>query len=229
MDQTRSNETLRGFLTRREAELLGEVDALRAQLAPREKELADIRRAKTTLGIANIEPTCRQQDRDAAYRMLAIALRKTVPAEMKIKDLIMRTLVDHFHGGATPAEIGDYIRDTYGRDIEPGSIRPNLARLREAGLIVHDGLASRWILDPAAIGTIMLLYREAEGSNNSSGDLLSMAAKLAWTEEDAAACQEREANDRAGIHQEDFNTWADRRTREKLDLADGQVEPPVRG
>src|SRR5258708_7402876 len=162
MDQARPNETLREFLTRREAELLGEVDALRAQLAAREKELAEIRRTKTTLGIAIIEPEGHQQDRDAAYRKLAVALRKTVPAEMTIQDLIMRALVDHFHGGATPAEIGGYIREAYSRDIEPGSIRPNLARLRESGLIVHDGLASRWILDPGAIGTITLTYLDTE-------------------------------------------------------------------
>jgi len=51
MTEQKPSETVREFLDRREAELSDEIASLQGQLAPREAELAQIRRAKGALGI----------------------------------------------------------------------------------------------------------------------------------------------------------------------------------
>jgi hypothetical protein len=54
---------------------------------------------------------------------------------MTIKQLVIRALTDHFHDGATPAELRAYILNAYGREITRGSMGPQIARLQEEGTI----------------------------------------------------------------------------------------------
>ena len=51
MVENKPTETVREFLDRREAELSDEIASLQGQLAPKEAELAEVRRAKGALGI----------------------------------------------------------------------------------------------------------------------------------------------------------------------------------
>lgn len=189
MDQPRTDETFRDFLDRRERELAQQICALKEQLTPKEAEFAEIRRTKANLGITavtRLADVAGELD-GMTRRMLEIAVRQASPKEMPIKDLIVRAFVEHFPGGATPSEIGFCIQQHYGRQIDSGSIRPNLGRLRNEGLVIHDSLASRWILNPAAAGTMLLYY-----ANEEDRALLKRAAELAWTAEDDEASAKTE-------------------------------------
>jgi len=193
MSQPHSDETLHDFLNRRERDLARQIADLRALVVPLEAELTQIRRAKLALGVASttsLADTAGQVD-DSARRALESALRRSSPKGMTIKELILRALVEHFPQGASPSEIGQRIETEYGRRIDASSIRPNLSRLREEQLVVHDGLASRWIFNPAATGTLLLLFDKPEQEEEDS-ELLEMAKKFAWKETDDSACQDQD-------------------------------------
>jgi hypothetical protein len=183
MDDPRQNsdETFRDFLDRREAMLVQLIAGLRSELDPLENELAEIKRTRAALGLRQpfIIPPVRPPREAATNHTLKQTLERVVqedisPDDMTIKELILRALMN-FPTGAMPAEIGDYIRAAYKREIDPGSIRPNLARLREAGAVTHDGLASRWILEPQTSATLHTLYSETP--------LMKLATELAWRDD----------------------------------------------
>ena len=57
---------------------------------------------------------------------------------MTIKKLVIQALLDHLKMGANAALMRDFIRDAYGRKIEPSSLRPQLHRLKADGVLTHD-------------------------------------------------------------------------------------------
>jgi hypothetical protein len=176
MEQPRPNETLRDFLDRRERELMHQVAAIEGELRPRKKELDEVRRAKAMLGmqygnplsdLAAVPLTLRSGDSvnalaqssgNATLLWGSLAQLGTSSnalasyAGMTIKQLVLRALFDHFHEGATAPQLREFIRDAYGREIEPSSLSPQLTRLREEGLIERPGpgmlFANMWKLVP---------------------------------------------------------------------------------
>lgn len=157
MDQ-QHEENVRDLLDRRECELMQQIQllqtelaALRNDLAPKEVELIEVRRAKASLGmtasfpwIASLphrpdnQPDNSAAEREKTYRSLAETIRNTPPDTLKIKDLLVLAFIEHFQQhGASPADLKAQIQSSYGRDIDPGSVRPNLARLREDGIVTR--------------------------------------------------------------------------------------------
>ena len=63
---------------------------------------------------------------------------------MTIKELAIQALIDHFPNGATMMEIRDFIQDGYGRRIFPSSLRPQMHRLKEAGVLGQDPSTDTW-------------------------------------------------------------------------------------
>jgi hypothetical protein len=202
MNQPHSEENVRDLLDRRERELLqqiqllqDEVAALRNDITPKEIELIEVRRAKAALGMdrpswfpwanvdprhSEIQPVNADAVRENSYRAFAMALRETHPRELKIKELLVLAFIEHFQQhGATPADLRMQIQTSYGREIDPGSIRPNLARLREDGIVMR-AIPPKWILRPEAAMQIVPTYYF-----DDNGDaLLRAAAALAWREAD---------------------------------------------
>ena len=225
MDQPRTDETLRDFLERRERELTQQIRALHSQIAPMEIEITEIRRSKAALGlppattpadfVASVGPvplTARGIERPNRCRTIAKAIRDKPLGEMSIKQLIIKALFGHFKEGATPLDLSHFLSETYMRAIGSGSIRPILARLREDGMVVRN-VEAKWLLDPVAADSLHFHYND----KGSDADwTLRMAEKLAWLPEDDEACKQREANERAGIPQEDLQTWAQRSAGERL-------------
>jgi hypothetical protein len=211
MEQPRPDETLRDFVERRERELTHQISTLKSQIAPKETELAEIRRTKAALGMldpgiaAELSKPNEQDVLARTYRSLGIAIREVAPANMKIKELLVRAFIDGFPQGATPGELVDYIPRAYGRVVESPSVRPNLMRLREDGVVMRS-VAGRWMLDPEAKNAIGFY----------SADDNERARRLTWSPEDDAACKEYDANERAGVPQEDRKTWAQRRNDAKI-------------
>jgi hypothetical protein len=63
---------------------------------------------------------------------------------LTIKQLVVQALVDHFKSGGTAIGIRDFIQDAYGRDILPSSLRPQLHRLKSAGILGQDQSTDTW-------------------------------------------------------------------------------------
>lgn len=202
------DEVIADYLVRRERELVQQTAAIRGMLAPKERELGDVRKAMDTLGIPHgsalgdlmesarvrdpseisalaaslsgqsgesqpaAEPTprnalavalagSRQAESDflnanapgemTTTELLAMQVKKDI-AGFTIKQMILSALKDHFHDGATPTDLRDYMKNAYERDIDRNSISPQLARLREEGAVRQqphpDG--EKWHLTPKA-------------------------------------------------------------------------------
>jgi hypothetical protein len=72
------------------------------------------------------------------------------PPPMTIKQMIDSALRDHFRDGATPAELRDYFKTAYGRDVSRSSISPQLARLQDAHRI-EPTESGKWTLTRAGL------------------------------------------------------------------------------
>jgi DNA-binding transcriptional ArsR family regulator len=141
-------EALPSYLKRRERELIQQTAAIRGMLIPKEKELADVRQAMQAVGIqpsyaSQMEPFLEEKDAGssssaASHTVVTIPERlivNGVVVSLTIKEMILAGMKDHFHNGATPIELRDYFKAVYGRDIDRNSISPQLARLRDNGMI----------------------------------------------------------------------------------------------
>jgi DNA-binding transcriptional ArsR family regulator len=83
---------------------------------------------------------------------------------LTIKEMVLNALRDHFHAGATPSELREYFRMVYSKDIDRNSISPQLARLREEGLVENDNaLSGKWKLSVRA--SILDAIAETERKN----------------------------------------------------------------
>jgi len=195
-----AEENLQHYLDRRERVLTEEVRSLRTQLTPKETELVLVRRAKAALGLPTAFDVLggppydpggaidQQLSRERTLQSFADTLKNTPTSTMKIKELIARAFVDHLHQGATPAELGSTLQKEYGREIDPGSIRPNLQRLKDDGILMRDA-GSRWRLDPAAASVIVPRYRSDDEW------ILEAARKLAWREDDSTRAEHTKGDD----------------------------------
>jgi hypothetical protein len=198
-------ENVRDLLDRRERELTqriqllqNELAALRNDLTPIEVELIEVRRAKAALGMVaetphpesasfpwqpEKQPENRGPDLEKVYRSLGETLRDRAPVDLKIKELLVLAFIENFQvQGATPADLRIQIQTSYGREIDPGSIRPNLAHLREDGIVMR-AIPPKWMLQPAAANIITPVYFD--------GDLLRAATALAWRGDDYATPYQR--------------------------------------
>jgi hypothetical protein len=142
-----STEPLREFLPRRKRELTQQISALQGQIIPKQRELEEVTKAMQALGLeqpgnelARLLASAAPDGLNVAaigllHNMSSNALLEGKPPNfdqtMTIKQMIVYALRDHFHNGATPAELRDYIRTAYGREVDRNSISPQLTRLRD--------------------------------------------------------------------------------------------------
>jgi hypothetical protein len=159
------NEPISEFLIRRERELTQQIDALRGQITPKEHEREQVRTAMRALGLSN-ELTGTMLDTAWRDRIIGNSanlgdLVGLANSTRTIKQMVLDALKDHFHEGATPSELRDYIRVAYRREVDRNSISPQLSRLREEGLVLQlDGpavLPGRWILTPPGVSAADLI------------------------------------------------------------------------
>ena len=78
---------------------------------------------------------------------LAAAAQRYDPkfARMTIKELVVQAIVDHFPNGGKSADIREFIRNGYGREIDQASLRPQMHRLKADTILTQDG--EIWNLD----------------------------------------------------------------------------------
>lgn len=157
-------ETLADYLKRRERELMQQTAALRALLVPKEKALEEIRQAMQAIGVqpSYAEALMPFLDQDQPPNPYVGILNQAEP--LTIKEMILRALATQLSDGATPSELSEYIRSAYNRSIDRNSISPQLARLRDEGLVENtNALSGKWQL--ALRGTISEAIADTERRN----------------------------------------------------------------
>lgn len=130
-----SSETA-DYLKRRAMQVKYQLSHLRGQIAPLEKEWADL---ETALNIFGLDVS------DVPTTQCPASLDPLPLNHLTIKQMIMSALQNSFESvGATPAELRDYIRSVYDRTVDRNSISPQLTRLRDDGHIANCG--HKWLL-----------------------------------------------------------------------------------
>jgi hypothetical protein len=192
-----TDETLLEFLTRRERDLAAKIVALRGQLDPLEAELAQIKETRNRLRFAlpdlHGRPVLTDPLASIAEDKTAQSSPQQAPhrfAEMTIKELIIQSMIDAFPRGATTAELKAFIRVGFGREIEPGSLRSQLRRLKENEILGQEASDDKWNFRNGKRAlyarydhpTSRRAMKELQDDDDES--LLNAAAKLAWKDAD---------------------------------------------
>jgi hypothetical protein len=264
-------ESLRDFLERREPELAQAIQKLRAQLLPLEKEVAEIRRTMRALEMKNIQTPGQPQinyvdgfrpflegiPSDSLAHQLGVlsnalhAHDNASLSRMTIKQLIFKTLFDHFPGGATAAELCDFFDGGYGRVIDRNSLSPQLSRMRDDGLIEQPlGILNegKWSLTRVSrrYGTVILAHDQKEeaviealsdysspylrdGSglpeNDEDSILLEAAKKLAWSEADDSASRQEKAGEHESTERKKNQKFSTSKPRRLITVAEKKLGP----
>ena len=176
---------LADYLEIRERELESQISNVRGHLASLETELAQVRKIRSLIADARAagfidlasdavlpDPPAQssleqvaQAFQPAVSQLLAaqqLAFAESEP--LTIKEMILRALRDHFEKGASPSELRDYMRAAFGKEVDRNSISPQLARLREDGMVdmLNDGKWKR--CSPVNFASPLLKF--IEGSKN---------------------------------------------------------------
>jgi hypothetical protein len=184
-----AGETLGGFLTRRREELEAQISILRGQLVPREAELAQINKMRQLLADATVVGSdgLPQSNSCATPTLVFEAVGRLPPgqqvtnlppvfeavANLTIKQMILGALRDHFHEGATPAELREYFKHAYGREIDRTSISPQLTRMRDDGIIEQppsSGEGGKWRLTMRGDLTMAIEQADAAAAKPKATD-----------------------------------------------------------
>ena len=162
--------TLRDYLEQRERELVEKLGLLYGEIAPKEAELAEVRRAKAAIGFASFQSTTagtltsalegsttsnwtRLNTLSALSYLGSTSDSPPQPppspyANLTMKQLVVKALSEHFHHGATTREMIDFFRDAWGRNIERTNLSPQISRLYQEGIIGRDEGLKHWYLRP---------------------------------------------------------------------------------
>lgn len=147
---------VRSLLDEHEAATLNRIEKLRAELVPLERELLEIRLAKSALErspanlnqpeLFSISGSDPRMDSGGTGRLRNLILHRTFAlppspyARFTIKELVLKALDEQFEDGATAAQLLDLFANAWGRqDIVRTSLSPQLSRLKQEGQLVLDG------------------------------------------------------------------------------------------
>jgi hypothetical protein len=149
----------------------GQMYALRDQAEARKSEIAEIDRAIAAIGpptrvsfdcgggveiappiigspVIQTAPPPQQAGTTLAgsgsFSASAVVLRGY--DTMTIKELVIQALLDHFPEGGSAAAIREFIKNAYGKEIDPGTLRPQMHRLKEGDAITYDPEKDVWKL-----------------------------------------------------------------------------------
>lgn len=138
------SETLTSFLSSREAKLLRQIKDLRNTLAPLERELDDVRKAKSLIfergdAFRGVQVIYKFPD-DTVHVIPRVKVSKTSsPSDMTLKQMVVLALREQFPNGATAKELLQFFKNAWGRDVQRPSLSPQLSRLKEDRIIDRKG------------------------------------------------------------------------------------------
>jgi hypothetical protein len=151
--------TVRDLLDDHEADLISRLKALRDQIIPLERELAEVRRARSAVSMIDYGPEQTQilfpakngasePEQGPARVSRDLTPPRSPYARLTIKQLVRKALSEQFERGATANELLDFFSDAWGRsDVLRTSLSPQLSRLKQEGAIILIG--QKWSLPTA--------------------------------------------------------------------------------
>lgn len=139
LPQANSNALVQDYVSALQP-FLHNLDGFRDQL----KTLSDSGFAEKLKEAVTISPETIAAVKEALEQVYQPVLTDQKFANMTIKELIIQALIDHFPNGGTLAQIRDFIRDGYGRQIEAASLRPQAHRLKADGVLGQDPTTDTW-------------------------------------------------------------------------------------
>lgn len=204
-----TEETVEQFLVRRERELTARASAIRGQLAPVEAELVKVQRMRAVLPDPNrsmnaLSGIINQNDSNIPFKIAPPSNALVTPtvdatyANRTIKDLIIQTLIDAFPHGAKIGELRSFMRLGYSREVDQGSLRTQLHRLKAAGILGQDPSTDTWNFRDGKRGLYAMYDHPTsrrdmkELQDENSGDdnaLLDAAGKFPWDGDEFAEQQ----------------------------------------
>jgi len=151
-------QTVRDVLVDLEKSLIARLSELRAQIIPLERELAEVRRARSAVTMMDYGPEQTQlvftgKDGDgtsppSTAAKSAFPASRSPYADLTIKQLVIKALTEQFERGATANELLEFFANGYGRrEVMRTSLSPQLSRLKLDGEIVLIG--QKWSLATA--------------------------------------------------------------------------------
>ncbi|MGO8798405.1 MAG: hypothetical protein ACLQJL_04900 [Roseiarcus sp.] len=159
-----AEETLRAFLDRRERELEHQIAGLRGALKEKEAELADIVKARAaipgTLGdagrrqnallgsLADVPSPFTGPTGNATNALQNPFISRTIDLGTlpTIQQMVQRALKDAFPQGASPHLLRAYMQNVFGMNVQPDSLRSQLARMKNKGVISKSEDGDMWEL-----------------------------------------------------------------------------------
>ena len=177
-----TEETLAAFLARRERELSNKLLAIDSSRRDIEIELAQVRIAKERaealcpegagfgVKIGDKRIVDDPEGVEGFQKTVVSVTNKMIgpdAAELSIDSLIHRTLATRLNSGSTAAEIRDFIRDAYDRDIKADSLRAQLHRLKSRHFV--EKRENKWFL--TNIGAMKFMYENPENKKTLGADI----------------------------------------------------------
>jgi len=114
-----------------------------------------------------------------------------------IKDLVIQALIDAFPQGGNATQIRNFIQNGYHREVDAGSLRTQLHRMKAAGILGRDDSTDTWNFadskralyqmydHPTSRAGMSELQDEPRSAEEiESDEFLRAASALAWREED---------------------------------------------
>jgi hypothetical protein len=146
---------VRSLLDEHETSILERIESLRSELVPLERELFEVRLAKTALdrgappqeqpqlALKGPEPGSAASHVDV-WRQRIVWAAATAPkspyARLTIKELVRKALSEQFPRGATANQLLELFANAWGRtDVARTSLSPQLSRLRQEGVLFRVG------------------------------------------------------------------------------------------
>ncbi len=143
---------VRDLLADHEAELISRLKSLREQIIPLERELAEVRKARSAVTLVDYGPEQVSiqfpMAGQSAEKKPDYSVQQSPYARLTIKELVRKALAEHFQRGATANELLSFFSDVYGRtEVQRTSLSPQLSRLKEDGKVILIG--KKWLLPMA--------------------------------------------------------------------------------
>lgn len=127
---------VRHVLDSLERDLVKRIEAKRAEIAPLEAELADVRRALAAVCADNSATSLVNKHQTPSDE----AAEDSPYKGLTMKELVVRALKEHLREGATSADFLRVFHEIYGRrDIVRTSLSPQLSRLKRERVLTLEG------------------------------------------------------------------------------------------
>lgn len=177
-------QTVRDYLTLREAELLAQIVEIQSTIAPLERELVDVRKAKAAIsGVAATPSIVESQGLAASnasveyHRQIERDIASSPYQRLSMKKLVIKALTEQFENGATANQLIEFFDKGWSRKVMRTSLSPQLSRLKDEGEIERHGQV--WKRRQVDVNALFAGLDDLPNENGAANGLPSTAPETA--------------------------------------------------